>query len=508
MKPSAIGREERWLRGMALAVATLATFPVMLDATVLHLAVPALIKGLSPTAIELLWIVDIYPLVMTGLVLVTGPLGDSYGHKRMLVVGLVIFAAASLAAGLAASPMALIAARAGLALGGAMILPSSISIVRLSSEDQAFQAFAIGLWSSLASVCAAIGPLVGGVLLAHFQWGAVFLINVPIVAVTVLAAALLLRETPITATRAWDVAAALCLILGIAGLMLAVKLATREAAEFSRVSLSAAAGLAFLFAFKARQERLAQPMVDLELRFNPAVRFGFLSAMVPMGVLVGFYLLLALELQLVDGRDPIAAALFLVPMPVAMAASGIIAGHIMARTDAYRLAAVSLAICASGYATIVAAPFLAGLLGGREQLLILGLVLAGIGHGAVITVASTLIMTSADRANTGMLAAIESISYELGAALGVALLGSLAMGVFAYALDVPAEQAQAMGPEARHSIGHALEFAEHTAGAVSKTVRDAAMAAQSHAFNAAALVSAAVLAVLAVHAATARRFTR
>ena len=178
--PTTFADPKRWL---VLLAVVLAFTPVVLDMTILHVAVPRLTQALSATNNEVLWIIDIYPLLMAGLLVPMGTLADRIGHRRMLIIGLVVFGVASGLAAFAFTPALLIAARVLLAVGGAMIMPCVLGIIRRTFEDEAERAMALGLWGMVGAAGAAVGPLVGGALLEHFWWGSVFLINVPVMLV-------------------------------------------------------------------------------------------------------------------------------------------------------------------------------------------------------------------------------------------------------------------------------------------------------------------------------------
>ncbi len=210
----------RWVVLVVLCVSLLL---VALDATVLHVAVPAVTEDLKPGAIELLWIVDIYPLVCASLLILFGTLGDRVGRRRILLLGYGLFGVASGIAALADSAQVLIGARALLGVGGAMIMPATLSILRQVFPDRRERALAIGIWSAVAAVGAAVGPLLGGFLLEHFWWGSVFLINIPLMLISLPVGRLLLPESKGDRDGPWDVVGALMAAAGLFGAVLGVK---------------------------------------------------------------------------------------------------------------------------------------------------------------------------------------------------------------------------------------------------------------------------------------------
>lgn len=240
----------RWVVLVVLCVSLLL---VALDATVLHVAVPAVTEDLKPGGIELLWIVDVYPLVCASLLILFGTLGDRVGRRRILLLGYALFGVASGLAALADSAQVLIGARALLGVGGAMIMPATLSILRQVFPDRRERALAIGIWSAVAAVGAAVGPLLGGFLLEHFWWGSVFLINIPLMLVSLPIGRLLLPESKGDGKGPWDVVGALMGAAALFGIVLGVKRLGGGEAPFSPFTLvPLLAGAALMVAFVRR----------------------------------------------------------------------------------------------------------------------------------------------------------------------------------------------------------------------------------------------------------------
>lgn len=261
----------RWVVLVVLCVSLLL---VAVDATVLHVAVPAVTEDLRPGGIELLWIVDIYPLVCASLLILFGTLGDRVGRRRVLLLGYALFGVASGMAALADNAQVLIAARALLGVGGAMIMPATLSILRQVFPDRRERALAIGIWSAVAAVGAAVGPLLGGFLLEHFWWGSVFLVNIPLMLVSLPVGRLLLPESKGDGTGPWDVVGALMAAAGLFGMVLGVKrLGGGEPVWSMFTVLPLVLGAALLAAFVRRQRRRAYPLVDLKMFARPHVQY-------------------------------------------------------------------------------------------------------------------------------------------------------------------------------------------------------------------------------------------
>ncbi|WP_438484726.1 MFS transporter [Streptomyces sp. S186] len=401
----------RWL---VLAVVLLCFLPAAIDVTILTITVPTLAHELHATAPEVLWTVDVYSLLMVGLVLVSGPLGDRVGHQRLLLAGLAVFSAASALCAMAPGPPALIGARAFLAVGASMIIPATLALIRQTFGNGRDHAVAIGAWSAVAAGSSALGPVVGGFLLQHFWWGSIFLVNLPIVALALPAVALLLHNKIESERQPWEATSPLLSIAGFLGSAYAIIAFTHEGVGVMEVALPAVLGLTALFLFFRRQQRAPHPMLDLSLFRLPGLRAGVVASVLPVLVMVGFELQLVQYLQFVKGLSAEAAALYLIPMPVAATVAGPVGGVVLSRVGRPRAdVPAGLLIAAAGYVLVASATVVP-----------LGLALIGFGQGLVQMVASNLIMSTAPSSQAGAAAGIESVSYEAGAGLGIAIFGT------------------------------------------------------------------------------------
>ncbi len=420
--------QNRWL---TLAILSSALLLITIDVTVLYTALPSLTADLAATAAQTLWIVNAYPLVMAGLLPGLGTLGDRLGHRRLFLFGLVIFGVASLIAAFAPGPAVLIGGRVLLAVGAAAMMPATLSIIRLTFEDDGERAFAIGIWAAVASGGAALGPVLGGLLLEHFWWGSVFLINVPVVLVALLAGFLLIPRAQSHSTRPWDLAGSAQILVGLVAAAYAVKEVARRDGSLGVTLAALALAIAAFVLFKRRQDRRTHKLIDFRLFANPRFSAGVVAALVSMLALIGFELVLSQRLQLVLGLSPLQAGLFILPIPAAAFVAGPVAGALMPRLGALRLlwcgmlgAGLSLAYAAATFdmSLMVQLP---------------GFILLGAALGAVMTAASTTIMSSAPADRAGMAASIEEVSFELGGAIGIAVLGSVLTAVYGAALVLP-----------------------------------------------------------------------
>lgn len=305
-------------RWTVLVVLCTSLLLVALDATVLHVAVPALTEDLRPGAIELLWIVDAYPLVAASLLILFGTLGDRVGRRRVLLLGYVLFAAASAIAAFAPNAHILIGARALQGVGGAMIMPATLSILRQVFPDRRERAVAIGVWSAVAAVGAAIGPVLGGFLVEHLWWGSVFLINLPALAVLLPLSRWLLPESKGERNGPWDVLGALMAAVGVLGAVLGVKRLGGGAGLLDIGAIAPLlAGVALLVLFVRRQRRREYPLIDIGMFSRPAFSTSVGCIVLAMLALVGLELIAVQYLQLVLGLSPVETGLRLLPLTFA-----------------------------------------------------------------------------------------------------------------------------------------------------------------------------------------------
>ena len=487
-------------RWSVLAVLCVSLLVVAVDATVLHVAVPTLAEDLRPGGVELLWIVDAYPLVCAALLVLFGTLGDRVGRRRVLLLGYGCFAVASGLAAYAPNPGVLIAARVLLGAGGAMIMPATLSILRHAFPDRRERAVAIGLWSAVAAFGAAAGPLVGGLLLEHFWWGSVFLVNLPLMALCLPAGLLVLPESTGEREGPWDVAGALLAAGGLFGTVLAVKRAGADQLLTPGTALAAAAGLGLLALFVRRQRRRPAPLIDLAAFARPA--FGTALGCIALTVLalVGLALIAAQYLQLVLGLSPLETGLRLLPLSLAAIAAGLSGARLLRRLGPRRMAAAGFLLTAGAVLGLT-------LLGEQDEPVIMaaGFVLLGFGLETTLFAAYESMLDDAPAARAGGAAALGETAYQLGAGLGIALLGSLMNAAYAPAVHgvpgVPAAERAAAG----HSLGEAYAVAGRLGGDTGERLREAARGAFVHGMHLTLLVAGGLLVLGAL---AARRLPR
>jgi DHA2 family multidrug resistance protein-like MFS transporter len=483
----------RWL---VLALVSSALFLIVVDMSVLHMALPTLTRELGASASEKLWIMNTYALVVAGVLPGCGTLGDRVGHKRMFVTGLAVFAVASLVAAYAPSPRLLIGGRALLAIGAAMMMPATLSIIRLTFIDEKEHALAIGLWSAVASGGSAIGPLVGGLLLEHFWWGSVFLINVPIAAMALVGAIFLIPRSEGGNGAGWDLPGSVLILVGLVGLAFAIKEVAMQGRSWPAAATAAAIGGVALFWFGRRQRSSTAPLIDFTLFANRSFRVGVVTALIGSFSVIGLALVWSQRLQLVLGYSPLQAALFLLPSPILAFVGGPLAGWLAPRFGANRVMAAAMLLAALGEAGLL----LAAHSGMAPQLLCLAIF--GLGSGASVAAASEAIMSHAPPEHAGMAASIEEVAFELGGALGITVLGAILAGLYTVTLVVPA--GPVFSPAVHEGIDQALAVAAALPADAGRLLTGAAHQAFDRAYLAAIAVNAALLLAVAVMAWRAR----
>ncbi|MCX4515814.1 MFS transporter [Streptomyces sp. NBC_01619] len=442
-------RPGRWL---ALAVLALAVLLVAVDATVLGLATPFLSEDLKPTGSQLLWIGDVYSFVIAGLLVSIGSLADRIGRKKLLLTGAVAFGAVSVLNAYATTPEMMILARALLGVAGATLMPSTMALICSIFHDPRERSLAIGIWGAMYSAGAAVGPVVGGFLLEHFWWGSVFLINLPVMAVLVLVGIKLLPESKNPVAGPWDLMSVALSLIGTVGVVYAIKEAASRGVSWE-CGAAAFIGAAGLYGFVRRQLTLPSPLLDMRLFRHRGFSGAVLADLLTILGLSGLVFFLSQFLQLVQGRSPLESGIAELPAAIGAVATGLVAGRFARRFSVRSVVAGGLALMGVSLAVLT-------VIGSSTEFSLLGAALLGVGVGGGFscTVTADVILSSVPREQAGSASAVSETAYELGAALGIGLLGSIVTGVyrdFATPAEVPADVASA----AHESLGGAVEAA-------------------------------------------------
>lgn len=485
--PRAGARE--WI---ALAVLMLPVLLVAIDNTVLAFALPDIAGALEPTGAQQLWIVDVYPLVLAGLLVPMGVLGDRFGRRRLLMIGAVGFGVVSVLCAFAPTAELLIAGRALQGLFGATLMPSTMSLLRSLFVDRTQRRLAIAVWATGFSVGSAVGPSVGGLLLANFWWGSIFLLAVPLLVPMLVLVPLLVRESRDAAAPKVDLVGIVLAMLALTPLAAAIKQLATGGVDATAIGLAALA-IASAVLFVRRMQRAEHPMLDLALLRDRAFSTGVLVNLLSVVALVGFLFFLTQHLQLVVGMSTLEAALVLLPGTAAMIVAGlgsvrlvrrirqevVMVGALIASTIAYVAVAV---LGADISVAAIAAAF----------------ALLGAGIGAAETLSNDLVLASAPVDKAGAAAGVSETAYELGAVLGTAVLGGILTSAYQSTLIVP----EGIGAADAARAGETLSGALHVADAVGGEAGLALAEAARHAFDAGVVWTAGVGAVLIASAAT------
>ena len=457
-----------------------------MDLTVLHLAVPKITEDLKPSSAQLLWIIDIYGFLVAGSLLTMGTLGDRIGRRRLLLVGAAAFGAASVLAAFSQSAEMLIASRALLGIAGATVAPSTLSLIRNMFLDDKQRTTAIAVWITAYSVGGAIGPVVGGLVLQFFWWGAVFLLAVPVMVLVLVLGPMLLPEyrdpeagRPDLVSAALSLAAVLTVIFGL-----------KQIAQdgFSTLpAVSILAGLVLGIVFVRRQLTLADPLIDLRLFGVPDFTASVATYGIACLVVFGGFLFIPQYLQLVLGLSPLEAGLWTVPWAVAFVAGSMLTPRLAQRIRPPHLMAAGLILAAIGLGAIARFDTSTGL-----AIFVVATFAFALGLAPMFVLTNDLIIGSAPPERAGAASGISETSAELGGALGIAIFGSIGIAVYRRAMDgvvpagIPPEAAEA----AKGTLGGAIAAAAQLPDQLGAALIEAARVAFINGMQVTAAISA------------------
>lgn len=485
--PPTAGRRE-WI---GLVVLALPTLLLSMDLSVLYLAVPQLSADLRPSGAQLLWIMDIYGFLMAGFLVMMGTLGDRIGRRRLLMIGAMAFGAASALAAFSTSPEMLIVTRALLGVAGATLAPSTLALLRNMFHDPKQRTAAIAVWTVCFSAGSVLGPLAGGALLAHFWWGSVFLLGIPVMLLLLVAGPILLPEHRNTDAGRPDILSSVMSVVAVLAVIYGMKdIATHGLGLYSTLSLVGGVAVGVLFVY--RQRRLKDPLLDLGLFSSP--RFGPALGIMGLAVLVmsGTLFFVAQYLQLVRGLTALQAGLWMMPMACGVVVGAIVTGQAIRKLRPPIVMGSGLLVSCAAFL----------LLSQMQTDSPIGLFIAGVfcmslGVAPVMILGLELAVGSAPPERAGAASSVAETIQEFALGLGVAAIGSIGTAVYRSEVDgslpdgVSAEATRA----AEDTLGGAVDAASELSGPTSEALLDVTRAAFTEGLQTAATICAVVVAL-------------
>ena len=437
-----------------LLLVILMYLPVSIDATILHIAIPTLSFVFSANANQILWVMDIYPLVIAGLLLPMGALGDRIGYRKLAITGLLAFAAASLLAGLSISIYMLIIGRALLGIGAAMILPATLAGIRHLFSDAKERSTAIALWSAVGIGGAAAGPLLGGYLLEHYYWGSVFLINLPMALCIAILLFYFAPEQSSKTTQKLEIKKSLLFVVLLILLVYSAKALLRAKQLDVGSLLTGSISTLVMIGFVRNELKSPNPMIDFSLFKNRVIMTGVLMAFFSMVSIVGFELAIIQELQFVYDLTPLRAGLFILPLILASGAGGFLASWLNARTSIRFIGISGVFLSACCFFALASINIMHNI-----PLTVTLLIIQGATLNTALFASTAAIMSSVNAEKAASAGAIESMAYELGAGFGIVIFGILLSLGFAHSILLPDGLTAIQIQQASHSINETLLLA-------------------------------------------------
>ena len=480
-------------RWWVLGVVGLSVLLVMIDNTIVNVALPTLARELEASTSELQWVVDGYTLVFAGLLLVGGNLADRWGRRRTLETGLVVFALASIAASLADSTAQLVAARAVMAVGAAFIYPATLAIISNVFTEPRERATAIGVWAGLSGVAVAVGPVTGGLLLDNFAWGSIFLISVPLAAVAFIAGRREIPESADPDAGRFDLVGAALSIAAISVLVWTIIEAPNNGWTSTTTVLGGALAVGLFAGFVVVEIRRRSPILDVRLFTN--ARFSAASGAIAMafGALFGFIFVITQYFQAVRGYDTLTAGLATLPFAVVIGAMSPVAIVVMKRIGTKLVVAGGLALMSAGFLVAAGTAVDAAYWGP----IVTAMSLMAAGLAFTTGPATEAIMGALSRAQAGAGSAVNDTAREVGGTLGVAVIGSVLVSAYGPAiadsfarLGLPVALTEAADESVMAGLTVAATIPGPAQEAATFAVRDAFMAGLAAGSYVAALATA------------------
>ncbi|HSN38518.1 MAG TPA: MFS transporter [Arthrobacter sp.] len=488
-----------WRDWLAMALLMFPVLLVAVDNTALTFALPAIARSLDASGVELLWIVDAYPLVLAGLLVAMGSLGDRIGRRRLLFIGSTGFAAVSAATAFAPSAEWLIAGRAGLGFFGAMLMPSTLSLIRNIFPEPNRRRLAVAIWAAGFSGGAALGPIFGGWLVEQFWWGAILLVAVPIILPLLALGPALIPESRDPNPGRVDLPSIILSLLVMVPVVYGIKMLATDGLALEPLA-AIVFGLLMGYIFIRRQRSLlandgtgnrAAPLLDISLFGNRVFSTAIIANVLALFSFNGFILFLAQHLQLIEGQSPSESGVAMVPALIATVLAGLLVVPLVKKVRPGFVVAGGLLLSAAGYFLVAFGDH-----GNGPALLLAALLVLCLGVGAAETISNDLILGAAPAEKSGAAAAISETGYEIGSLLGTAILGSILTASYQGNLRLPAGAAGAAPAETSAQAGETLAGAVELAQALPGPLADSVMAAARAAFDSGVHITATIALVL------------
>lgn len=439
---------------VALAVLMLPVLLVSIDNTVLSLALPSISKTLTPSATQLLWVVDSYSLVLAGLLVSMGSLGDIFGRRKMLLIGAVGFTFISVFAAYSVNAQMLIFSRVFMGVFGAMLMPATLSLIRNIFHVREQRRLAIAIWASCFSAGAALGPIVGGVLLEYFWWGSVFLLAVPVMIVLIVCAPFLIPESKNPNPAKINFVAIVLLFCTIIPVVYSIKVVAHDGVNLKSLVL-VVVGLFVGFVFVKMQLKSRNPLLEIDLFrskvFTGAVNINLFSTF----ALVGALLFISQHLQLVLGLSPLQAAFKLTPGLLLMIVASLSVVYVVRFVQPGKIVVFAIFLASMGYVVIA-------LFGSSPNSLgiVVAFALLGVGIGSAETLANDFIISAVPAEKAGAASGISETAYELGVVLGTSIIGGILTATYSNKVVMPAGLSAQQQVQATETLGGAVNVSE------------------------------------------------
>ena len=441
-------------RWFTLGTLCLSLLIIVMDNTILNVAIPSLVTELGATNSQLQWIVDGYTLVFAGLLLTTGSLGDRFGRKLALRIGIVVFAIGSVMSALSGSPTQLILSRSLMGVGGALIMPSTLSILTNVFRDPKERGRAIAIWAGFSGLGVALGPVIGGLLLNHFSWSSVFWVNLPVGATALVAGHYFVPESKDPSAPRLDPFGALLSVVGLGALLFGIIEGPSKGWTSTEVLAAFAIGIVGLIGFISWESHTDHPMLDMSFFKNPRFTAANSAVTLTFFAMFGSLFLMTQYWQFVHGYTPLQAGVRLIPYAMTMMITAPLSARLVEKLGTKRVVTI-------GLSTISVAMLVLSTLHTDSSYLrvVTNMMFMAVGMGLTMAPATESVMGSLPRSKAGVGSAVNDTTRQVGGALGVAVVGSLVASVYASGIDDVAAGFGLRGSAlitARSSLGAAL----------------------------------------------------